>query len=301
MKIIYCHDPMSHTEPDTMYIDEVAAATHVGLDFELINYQALVEQNNAARAVREIAVRDEVEPAIYRGWMMSAKHYAALYDALLSRGIRLINTAEQYKHTHQLPESFNRIKEYTPQTVWMPTDGKYLVYEPIMELLEPFGDQPLILKDYVKSEKHYWFEACYIASASDRQIVESTIRRFLKLRGDDLEGGLVFREFVNFMPLTEHPRSQMPLTKEYRILFLDGVPITTVRYWDIEGYHETDMPPTDLFVDVAKKIRSRFFSMDVAQRVDKEWMIIELGDAQVAGLPADIDLDSLYQKLAETP
>lgn len=299
MKIIFCKDPIAESQPDTMYIDEIAAATRAGLKFELINYQALVEQNNAARAVRDIAVKSEREIAIYRGWMMSARHYSALYDALFSRGIRLINTAYQYKYTHHLPESFSIIEAYTPRTIWMPTDGKYLEYEPIMESLQSFGDHPLILKDYVKSEKHYWFDACYIPSASDRNAVESTIKRFLKLRGDDLEGGLVFREYLDFMPLIEHPRSQMPLIKEFRIIFLDAAPIATVRYWDVEGYDETDKPSPELFVDVAQKIRSRFFTMDVAQRPNKEWKIIELGDAQVAGLPTDIDLDSFYQKLAE--
>lgn len=298
MKIIFCQDPMSQSNPDSMYIDEVAAATRAGLSFELIDYEALVEQNNAARAVRNIIAHKEAETAIYRGWMLNVEHYLALYDALRSRGIQLINNGRQYKHTHYLPESLALIEDHTPRTIWMKTDGKNLSYDAVMEQLESFTGRSLILKDFVKSEKHYWFEACYIPSASDIEAVRRTVQRFLELRGNSLTGGLVFREFVNFVPLIEHPRSQMPLIKEYRNFFLDGLAIATLRYWDIEGYGEADKPPANLFADIAQKISSRFFTMDVAQQINGKWMIIELGDGQVAGLPNHIDLDTFYQKLA---
>ena len=129
--------------------------------------------------------------------------------------------------------------------------------------------------------------------------VKNTIDAFLEVRGTSFEGGLVFRQFVEFMPLTEHPSSRMPLTKEYRLFFLHGVLIARLRYWDIEGYTETDMPPSDLFVDIAKQVRSNFFTMDIAQRTDGEWMIIELGDAQVAGLPKNADVDAFYRALSQ--
>lgn len=288
---------MSGGNPDSMYIDEVAAATHAGLDFELLDYAAIADDNNAARAVREIPVHDRIEWAVYRGWMLSAIQYASLYDALLSRGIKLINNARQYRYTHHLPESIPLIKAYTPRTVWMETDGKNLSYDAIMQLLIPFSGQALILKDFVKSAKHYWYQACYISSASDAKALKNTIDQFLKIRGSDFEGGLVFREFLEFMPLADHPASQMPLIKEFRLIFLDGRLIDSLRYWDVEGYGEL-LPADNLFVDVAKKMKSRFFTLDVAQRADGQWMIIEPGDGQVAGLPQSANPDNLYRALA---
>lgn len=298
MKIIFCQDPISGSSPDSMYIDEVAATTHAGLSFELLDYATIVNHNNPVRAVRDISVHSPLELAIYRGWMLSASHYAVLYDALGSRGIQLINNAEQYRYTHHLPQSMPLIKKHTPQTVWMETDGKQLSYDAIMQLLLPFSGQSLVMKDFVKSAKHYWYQACYIPSASDATAVKNTVDYFLKIRGDDLEGGLVFREFMEFKPLADHPASRMPLIKEYRLFFLHGERIDTVRYWDIEGYEETEAPPDDLFSDIARQVRSNFFTMDVAQRLDGEWMIIELGDGQVAGLPATTDLDAFYRRLS---
>lgn len=298
MKIIYCADPINIANPDPVYIDEVAAATRAGVAFELLHYESLVEDDNPARAVRDIPVHDPVQSAVYRGWMLRGEQYAKLYDALLSRGLRLINTVPQYRHTHYLPEALEIIKAHTPRTVYMKTDGKDLSYDVVMQLLMPFDGQPLVLKDYVKSEKHYWNEACYIDSASDESNVRRVVENFLRLRGDHLEGGLVFREYVPFEPLGETHKSGMPLTKEYRIFFLHNQPIATVRYWDVEGYSDDDMPPVAHFISIARDIRSPFFTMDVAKTTGGEWMIVELGDAQVASLPKMSNVDAFYKALA---
>lgn len=277
-----------------MFIDEVAAATRAGLPFALIDYDALARENNAARAVRDIPVHDELEPAVYRGWMLRAEHYTAFYDALMSRGLQLINTAQQYRNTHHLPVSLEIIREHTFRTIYFATDGKDFSYDALMQALLPFAGVPITVKDYVKSEKHYWHEACYIASSSDKQNVQRVVQRFLSLRGDALEGGLVFREYVDLQPLTDEPQSGLPLTKEYRIFYLNQRPVLTVRYWDVEGYDE-DVPPPGLFDEVAAQIDSRFFTMDVAQTIDGSWLIVELGDGQVAGLPRTADEDVLYR------
>ena len=39
--------------------------------------------------------------------------------------------------------------------------------------------------------------------------------------------------------------------------------------------------------------------MDVAQRRDGEWLIVELGDAQVAGLPERADVRAFHQALRD--
>jgi ATP-grasp domain, R2K clade family 3 len=145
----------------------------------------------------------------------------------------------------------------------------------------------------VKSQKHYWQEACFIPSASDRAAVERVVRRFLELQGEDLAEGLVFREFVDFEPLAQHSRSGMPLTREYRIFILDGEPIYWTEYWE-EGDYGDGALPVDFFREAARLVKSRFFTMDVARRRDGQWMIVELGDAQVAGLPENADVGAFY-------
>lgn len=154
-----------------------------------------------------------------------------------------------------------------------------------------YGAAPLVVRDYVKSPKHEWAKACLSASAADRAAVERVVRRFLDLQGDDLNEGLVFREFVDFEPLAEHSDSGMPLSKEYRLFFLDGRLLFSAEYWE-KGDYGGSAPPVEGFSDVAARVRSRFFTMDVAKRRDSDWMIVELRDdapEEISASPCGLD------------
>jgi hypothetical protein len=89
----------------------------------------------------------------------------------------------------------------------------------------------------------------------------------------------------------------MPLAEEYRTFWLDGVPIYWAPYWD-EGADRGSRPPIERFSRVAAAVRSRFFTTDLARRRDGEWMIVEIGDGQVSGLPTESDADRFYAALA---
>ncbi len=293
--IIFCEDPLSPRHPDTVYEAEVAACETLGLEYAVISYEMLVDEKRPEKAVRHVAEWQTSQTGVYRGWMLRPEYYGYLYEALNAKGISLINTPQAYKHTHHLPESYAVIESATPKSVWMEIDREISMDE-VMTLLAPFGSAPVILKDYVKSQKHYWEEACFISSASNREAVERVVRRFLELQGDDLNQGLVFREFVELEPLATHSKSGMPLTKEFRIFVLDGQPVFVSEYWE-EGDYQGSSPPAEWFHDTMRAVKSRFFTMDVAQKRSGQWMITELGDAQVAGLPEKANPLAFYQAL----
>jgi hypothetical protein len=295
MRLIYCADPLNPRAVDADYETEAGAASALGIEHNLISFEALVNERDPARAVRGVREAEHAEAAIYRGWMLTVAQYAALYDALAARNLRLLNDPAAYQFCHYLPDSYPAIEGRTPHTVWTRLDG-VPDFEQIMELLLPFGSGPVMVKDFVKSRKHEWFEACFIPSATDRAAVERVVRRFIELQGDVLAEGLVFREFVEFEPLGIHSRSGMPLTREYRLFFVDGEPAGILPYWD-EGDYAGPEPPLDEFRGVAVKVPSRFFTMDVARTVDGNWLIVELGDGQVAGLPDHADVDAFYHAL----
>jgi hypothetical protein len=295
--LLFPNDPLQSSEPDPAYSEEVVAVQAAGAQLGLMSYEALTLDQSPARAVRRLPQRDDPALAVYRGWMLRPEQYAALYEALAQRGYSLINDPAAYRHCHYLPESYDVIRSHTPRTVWLHTDGMPPV-PTLMDLLRCFDGAPVVLKDFVKSQKHYWEEACYIPSAADPAAVERVVRRFVELQGPDLSEGLVFREFVPFEPVGSHSRSGMPLTREYRIFWLDGEPLFRTRYWE-EGEYGQDESPPDLFRDVARNVRSRFFTMDVARRIDGEWMIVELGDGQVAGLPEGADVPAFAEFVAQ--
>ncbi len=294
MLMVFCRDPLEPSRPDRAFGAEVAAMERLGLPYVLVDHDALVRGDEPDRIVRRIPAQPASRLAVYRGWMVTPPQYRVLYDALIARGIWLINEPDQYRHGHHLPENYPVIEGRTPRSVWLTGD---LGIDRIMDALTRFGEGAVIVKDFVKSRKHEWSEACFIPSAADRQAVERIVGRFLELQGEDLNEGLVFREFVEFEPIGIHTRSGMPLTEEYRTFWLDGVPIDWAPCWD-EGDGRDLRPPIERFSGVAAAVRSRFFTMDLARRRDGEWMIVEVGDGQVSGLPRESDADRFYEALA---
>ena len=292
MLILFCADPLTPRRPDSAFETEVAAGRELGIQRSVVDFEALLAGGDPCRAV---PMQEPGTLGIYRGWMLRPEQYTRLYEGLQERGITLVNDPTAYRHCHHLPESYSVIEGLTPRSIWLAGD---LSLNRIMEALRPFGDAPVIVKDYVKSQKHYWTEACFIPSVADRDAVERVVVRFLQLQGSDLNEGLVFREFIEFAPLATHSRSGMPLTQEFRLFWLDGEPLLLAEYWE-EGEYPDVEPPLNRFRPVAQAVRSRFFTMDVARRADGEWLIVELGDAQVAGLPERAAPTEFYQALQE--
>lgn len=297
MKVIFCEHPLQARQVDDDYQAEAAAAAEAGLTHGVINFEALVHDGDATRAVKRVPQQLEPTLGVYRGWMLRPARYEELYVALETKGIRLINDPDAYRHGHHLPESFAAIADASPESVWLPVHGE-VDFDQVMALLALFGEQPVIVKDYVKSQKHYWLEACFIPSAADRAAVERVVRRFLELQGDQLNEGLVFRRFVPLQALTLHSRSGMPLSREFRAFVLDGEVLHVEKYWD-EGDYAGEEPPLDLFRAQIAKVQSRFFTLDVVQGADGQWLIVELGDGQVAGLPDRADTRAFYRSLAD--
>ncbi|MGC4117923.1 MAG: ATP-grasp domain-containing protein [Myxococcales bacterium] len=294
--VLFCSDPSHSRSVDSVYEPERAAVESVGGHWSLFSFEALVDQAAPEKALQRFEAR--ASSALYRGWMMSPQRYRLLFDALRQRGVTQVNTPEQYQHCHWFPDSYEVIAPLTPKSVWLPPGVTEL--SEVMKALAPFRDRPLVLKDYVKSRKHEWAEACFIPSASDRDTVARVVGRFLELQGEDLAGGLVFREFVRFAPLATHSKSGMPLSKEFRLFFLDGALLQSAPYWEEGPADGGAVPELAPFLEVAKRVRSRFFTMDVAQLEGGGWTIVELGDAQVAGLPERLAAGEFYRSLAKS-
>lgn len=294
MRPLFCANPLSPRRVDEAYQAEYDAARSAASEVSLLNFEALVYENDAEGAVARVPAANSPARGVYRGWMLTTEQYAQLYNALQERGIGLINSPEQYAHCHLLPLSYAEIAAHTPKTRW--TAREDFALGGLAGLLEPFGANPIIVKDYVKSRKHEWTEACLVPSAADIEAASRVVETFIRRQGDSLTGGLVFREFVEFEPLTAHPQSGMPLTREFRLVFLDGEVLTSSRYWDT-GDYAGETPPLDKFTAIARTVPSRFFTMDVARTKQGEWLIVELGDAQVAELPPDTDLPTFYADL----
>lgn len=295
MNIIFCSDPLNNKKIDPDWVTESEVARNNGLTVYLVNYDALRDHSNVAEAFKNIVPPSSREFCIYRGWMMPPACYELFYNSLLTRNLQLINNPVEYKHCYYFSESYSLIEKVTPQTILIDKDDIRTTSK-VEEALKNFGSSPIVIKDYVKSQKHHWFDACYIPCASDFEYAYKIINKFLELQGGYLEGGILLRKFVELESIGNHPKSKMPLTMEYRIFVLYGSTIAVIRYWEDGNYSDIEIP-VDKFSEVFKKINSNFYTVDIAKQKNGDWIIIELGDAQVAEYMDNKGLNRFYQEI----
>jgi hypothetical protein len=185
-------DPLRPRRADDPFAAEAAAAMDAGITVAFIDHDALAGPGGAGRAVARVP--DAGAAAVYRGWMLRAGQYAALSDALAARGVQLRTSAAQYRRAHELPGWYPALAQVAPQAEWTEGDG-----EPGFRLAcERLGSGPAVLRDYVKSMKHYWHEAAYIPDLADAGSAWKVAARFRELREDEFTGGFVLRRFEHF-------------------------------------------------------------------------------------------------------
>jgi hypothetical protein len=293
--ILFCESPFQANKVDEDFEDQFISAKENGFETLLFNFEDLTRADRFSVATKRIKQNEELANVIYRGWMLTPKQYSILYNDLLSKNYKLINTVEEYQNCHYLPDSLRFIENRTPKTVFEKFDSENSI-DILIEKSKIFGQNPVILKDYVKSEKHDWETACFVSDASDIDKLKKSITKLLELRDKYLNEGIAVREFIELNDLTIHSKSGMPLTEEYRIFFLNKKFVGIYDYWE-EGDYKLSKPDTKEFEEIAKKIESNFFSMDIARQKNGELIIIELGDGQVAGLPDKTNRNEFYKRL----
>ncbi|TVX96263.1 ATP-grasp domain-containing protein [Cohnella terricola] len=297
MFLIFCSDPMNKNVVDSDYQLEYTIAKSLGFTVKLISLEELLE-GNIDGALSKISAVEHPESALYRGWMMKPKIYENFYTGLHKKNIILINNPDAYRNGHWLPHSYDKIKDFTPYSNWIQIENIKNDFDQILKNLSEFGQKPIIIKDYVKSRKHEWNESFFIPDASDSQHATKVIKSFIDRQGEDINEGIVFREFVNLERITVHTKSQMPLSKEYRLFYLENRFLFQFDYWEEIQYDE-DKPDLTIFNRLAQQISSNFFTMDIGKTVYGDWIVIEIGDGQVSGLPIDSDILGFYKAIKE--
>ena len=150
ISFLFCNHPLSPRDVDEDYSLEYQAASKEH-ECALFSYEAMQEGKLLLFGTIITGL------TVYRGWMMKPELYALFYEKLINEGIVLINTPDEYRHYHLLPGWYDDFKNATALTVW---EDKGTL-ESALSLTKGL-EGPYIVKDYVKSRKHEWYDACFI-------------------------------------------------------------------------------------------------------------------------------------------
>lgn len=272
MNILFCAHPLDLRKVDASYDAEYQAAKQQ-YSCAWFSYEALI--------LGKLVLHGEPisGETVYRGWMMSPEQYRTLYLLLERQGIRLVNTPEDYNHYHLLPHWYEEFSTDTAYSIWNKSDS----LDDALALTQGLKG-PYIVKDYVKSRKHEWLDACYIADIQDRSEAARVIGNFLKRQGSALVGGVVLRQFVSLKAIGHHAQSGMPISEEYRVFIYQGRILAMDDYWESHERGTLSLAERAWIGTMAQRVQSPLVTMDLARREDGTLIIMELGDGQVSGL-----------------
>ncbi|MET9666530.1 ATP-grasp domain-containing protein [Streptomyces sp. NPDC006475] len=276
--VLYCSDVLAPRRVDEHFAAEARAVRERGGEVALIDHDALIGgdmEQAVARVPRGPAA------AWYRGWMMPSDRYEALAEAVRLRGGSMVVAPGQYRSAHELPGWYGAFSGITPESVWLPsTPGRVPAQEDLAAAAGKLPGGPGIVKDYVKSRKHEWDEACFVPDLADTARLAQVVRRFMDLQGDDLAGGLVLRAYESFVA----PRST---ATEARVWWLDGEPRLVTAHPDSVSPHAPE-PELGHVRAAVRRLGCRFVTTDLALRTDGVWRVVEVGDGQVSDVHQDV-------------
>jgi len=282
MKILFpCHE-LDNKKVDDCYMEEHHAAKLQGHDCFLFNHDEFVR----GVFTSNIFHIDDKTSIVLRSWMLNLSKYEELYKTLDELGYVLINTPEQYKNCHHFPESYDYIKEHTSKSIFI----KEWDADILQDISDFFGDKDFLMKDFVKSAKGVpgLFK---IPSGINGELLLSKVEDFVEYRGSLFNEGLVFKEFLDLKHYGDN-------VNEYRLFFYDRKLISCSQNSNIKDEHSNPSDEVFDFVEeIACKIDSNFFTIDVAEKEDGAWTIIEAGDGQVSGLSPNQNCLEYYARM----
>jgi ATP-grasp domain, R2K clade family 3 len=229
------------------------------VDDPFADQQAAMEAAGFTTSLCPEGVLDEGQPlrgvpsgatVVYRGWMLVPAAYRRLTEAIEAAGATPITPPDAYLAAHYLPNWYPLIAEFTPETRVFAPDADFEAE------LRALGWEAFFVKDYVKSLK-----TSLGSIVRDPALIGAVVAEMEVFRGP-LEGGLCVRRVEPFIRASER-----------RYFVRDG-----------QAFAPAGGVVPDLVEEVAPRIPSRFFSVDVVRREDGVMRVVEVGDGQVSDL-----------------
>ncbi|MET9263872.1 ATP-grasp domain-containing protein [Amycolatopsis sp. NPDC004079] len=278
MMLLVPSDVLRPRHPDAHFAAEASAARASGIEVALVDHDALATSAGARQAVCRVPAGDD---AVYRGWMLRSEQYAAFANALAQRDVTLRTTAGHYRRAHELPGWYSSLAAVTPRSVWTVGDDRAAFDRARSDL----GPGPAVLRDYVKSMKHYWTEAAFIPELSDAEKAWAVANRFRELRAEDMVGGFVLRGFENFT------------SYEVRTWWVDGRCQLIGPHPDNPDDAAVADPDLSLVRPLVAELGLPFVTVDLFLRADDRWRVVEIGDGQVSDRPHAITPEAMITML----
>lgn len=214
---------------------------------------------------------------VWGGYLPTLHHYQDVYQAALTKNIRLINTPEEHQSISEIDHSAPRLGELTAES--MSVEGAGACDAVIQKL-----GLPLFVKGAIFSRKQDGWESCVASTREELVRLVTALQPMFHSRGRVIARRL--------LPLKKNGEVYFgfPISREFRVFLYKAEVIAYGFYWPFaqEGFMKLTEGEERLVLELAQKAARRFeapyLSIDVGQTEDDRWWVIESGDPQFAGI-----------------
>lgn len=194
-------------------------------------------------------------------------YYKELETDLKNLGSTLVNTTAQHEYIADFQYYYD-IEDHTPKTYF--GDWQYI----------PEGRY--VVKGKTNSRKFEWLTKMYAPTKPD------AIRIACDLMNDLMVGpqGIVIRKFEDLVSYGNNLNGA-PFANEWRFFFLGNELLSYGYYWSNSEVEGKITPEGIIFAKEMAAILSlgtNFFVVDIAQKIDGSWIVVEVNDGQMSGL-----------------
>lgn len=217
-------------------------------------------------------------------------YYKPFYENLLSDGVQLIHDPETHLLSSELPRWYRYIIDFTPRSLWFDD-------APDVKIIEENFEYPVFIRGAHKT-KYHSKQLSIIENAEDYEIAKQIYLKDPVLRQQQL----VCREFVPLRKVADVKGDFIPASFEFRTFWWRGQFVGSGRYWmNVPAYDWNENEKTDA-INVAKQVAMAlpvpFLVVDIGQRTDGQWIVIEVNDGQDCGY-ADMNPLQLWKNIID--
>jgi hypothetical protein len=214
-------------------------------------------------------------------------YYRELEEDLEFCGAKLINSVVQHRWIAEY-YYYEQLAKFMPKS-WDDNNFSYSNFQ-----------GPFVVKGKTNSRKNRWKQQMFAETREKASLVAN------ELAVDSLIGeqGIVYKEYIPLKTF-EYGINGLPFSNEFRFFILKDKIIDYGYYWLIAGDEAKKQAKLDNdafkliegVIDIAKDF-ANFYVVDIAEKVNGGWIVVELNDGSQSGLSC-IDEDRFYKKLHE--
>ncbi|HWB60283.1 MAG TPA: ATP-grasp domain-containing protein [Chthoniobacteraceae bacterium] len=246
---------------------------------------------NATNALCHVPEQARESPGIWIGYIPAPEKYEDVYRAALDKRIRLLNNPAEHLRAQEFDAAYSRLLGLTPKTC---------IIHGVEECAAAVASVglPVFVKGAVQSRKARGWKACVAYTLAE---LEELTRILLDLKQRS-RGRVVVRELVRLRH-TRKSAEDFPIGREYRLFIYEGRVVGSGYYWEgddpLKELSKAEQAAVEsLAREAAARLEVPYITVDIGQKEDGDWIVIETGDAQFSGV-SQIPLLKLWHQLSQ--